>query len=290
MTGKSTIVAAVQMVSKANVTENLQTAGRLIAAAANTGAALVVLPENFAVLDGGPLAQFAEREGDSNGQIQKFLATQAARHQIFLVAGTIPLVSRPVQFSAEGNFSAEVSLITDGRVRPASLLFDPQGKQIARYDKIHLFDVEVADKQATYKESRSFEPGDQVVAVDTPIAKLGLSICYDLRFPELYRRLQGLQVELITVPSAFTQVTGAAHWEVLLRARAIENQCFVVAANQGGVHNATRETYGHSMIIDPWGEVIACLARGEGVVHAPIDLDKLHDLRRRMPVAKHRRL
>lgn len=290
MTDKNKIVAAVQMVSGADVAGNLLTAGRLIAEAANAGAALVVLPENFAVLDGGPLAQYAEREGDGNGQIQTFLAAQAASHQIFLVAGTIPLISRPVQASADGNNAAEASLLTDGRVRPASLVFDPQGNQIARYDKIHLFDVEVADKQATYMESRSFEPGDLVVAVDTPIAKLGLSICYDLRFPELYRRLQGLQVELITVPSAFTQVTGAAHWEVLLRARAIENQCYIVAANQGGVHNATRETFGHSMIIDPWGEVVACLAKGEGVVHAAIDLDNLHELRRRMPVARHRRL
>lgn len=284
MLAKKPRVAAVQMVSTANINDNIEAAGRLIASAAAEGAALVVLPENFAVLDGGPQAQFAEHEGDLNGLLQGFLSAQARLHGIDLVAGTIPLLTRP----ARAGGAAEV--LSDGRVRPASLVFDSSGAIIARYDKMHLFDVEVGDRQARYAESDSFEAGDQVVAVDTGVARLGLSICYDIRFPELYRRLFNERVELITVPSAFTRVTGEAHWEILLRARAIENQCYVIGAGQGGVHNERRETYGHSMIIDPWGRVLDVLDSGEGVVVADIDLPALHELRRKMPVFSHRRL
>lgn len=284
MSISNTRVAAVQMVSSADIHANIEAAGRLIAEAVKAGAALVVLPENFAVLDGGPQAQFAEHEGDLNGLLQGFLSAQARRHGIDLVAGTIPLLTRPVRPGRA------VELLTDGRVRPASLVFDSTGAIIARYDKMHLFDVEVSDKQARYAESDSFEAGDDVIAVDTGVARLGLSICYDIRFPELYRRLFNERVELITVPSAFTRVTGEAHWEVLLRARAIENQCYVVGAGQGGVHNARRETYGHSMIIDPWGRVLDVLDSGEGIVVADIDLPSLHELRRKMPVFSHRRL
>jgi deaminated glutathione amidase len=285
MTYSKNKVAAVQLVSGADVTENLLSAERLIAEAAQAGAVMVVLPENFAVLDAGPLVQFAEREGDEKALLQGFLADQSRRHKIYLLGGTIPLISRPRTDPA-----AAPDIITDGRVRPASLLYDPQGQLIARYDKMHLFDVQVDDRQSTYSESTRFEPGDQVVAVDTPAGRVGLTICYDLRFPELYRRLLDLRAELLTVPSAFTQVTGAAHWEVLLRARAIENQCYVIAANQGGVHNHTRETFGHTMIIDPWGKVVACIPKGEGLALATIDLDQLHEIRRRMPVVHHRRL
>jgi deaminated glutathione amidase len=284
MTFKKNTVAVVQMVSGADVAENLRHAEKLIMQAAQAGASLVVLPENFAVLDGGPLSRLAEHESGDNALLQSFLADQACKHKLFLVGGTIPLISRP------HSESSAPDIITDGRVRPASLLFDAQGQMIARYDKMHLFDVQVEDKQANYSESSSFEPGDQVIVVDTPIARIGLTICYDLRFPELYRRLLDMQAELITVPSAFTQVTGAAHWEVLLRARAIENQCYVLAANQGGTHNQTRETFGHSMIIDPWGKVIACIEKGEGLAIADINLGYLHEIRRKMPVAHHRRL
>lgn len=276
--------AVVQMVSTGNVQTNLAAADRLIAEAAAAGAALVVLPENFAVLDGGPLSQYAEREGDDSSLLQGFLQQQARQHGIILVAGTMPVVTRPA------SPSGMVETITDGRVRPSSLVYSPEGLLIARYDKMHLFDVQVADKQAQYMESRSFEPGSSVVTVATPLGRLGLSICYDLRFPELYRRLLDEGAEIITVPSAFTRVTGEAHWEILLRARAIENQCYVLAANQGGVHNASRETWGHSMIVDPWGNVVARVEKGEGVAIAEIDLDYLHDLRRRMPVQAHRRL
>lgn len=284
MSIKNTRVAAVQMVSTADIDANIDAAGRLIARAADAGAALVVLPENFAVLDGGPQAQFAEHQGDFDGLLQGFLSTQARRHGIELVAGTIPLLTRP----ARAGHATEV--LTDGRVRPASLVFDRHGAIIARYDKMHLFDVEVSDRQARYAESDSFEAGDEVVAVDTAVGRLGLSICYDIRFPELYRRLFNERVELVTVPSAFTRVTGEAHWEVLLRARAIENQCYVIGAGQGGVHNERRETWGHSMIIDPWGRVLDVLDSGEGVVVADIDLPALHELRRKMPVFSHRRL
>ncbi len=175
-------------------------------------------------------------------------------------------------------------------MRPACLVFDPRGEMVARYDKMHLFDVQVDDRQAQYSESRSFEPGSRIVCVDAPVGRIGLSICYDLRFPELYRKLLEQGAEILTVPSAFTKVTGEAHWEVLLRARAIENQCFVLAANQGGVHNATRETWGHSMIVDPWGRVLARVESGEGVAVADIDLSALHALRSRMPIQSHRRL
>lgn len=284
--------AVIQMVSTASVGTNLKAAGRLIDQAADAGASLVLLPENFAVLDGGPLGQFAEIEGDSGALLQKFLAGKAREHGIYLIAGTMPIKSRPLPLTTtvSGLSVAAPELIDDGRVRPASLVYDPQGELVARYDKMHLFDVEVDDPQARYMESRSFEPGDTVVCVPTPLGRVGLSICYDLRFPELYRRLLESGAELLTVPSAFTRVTGEAHWEVLLRARAIENQCYVLAANQGGVHNATRETWGHSMIVDPWGRVLARVEKGEGIAVAAIDSAALHELRRKMPVQAHRRL
>ncbi len=278
-------IAAIQLVSGADVQQNLDAAARQIRAASRAGASLVLLPENFAVLDGGPLSEFAECEGDENGLLQAFLSTQARENSLYIVGGTIPLLTRPLQ---TGQRSPEQ--IVDGRVRPANLVFDPEGKRIARYDKIHLFDVQVADKQAQYLESNSFEAGTQPRCVDTSLGRVGLSICYDLRFPELYRVLLEMGAQVLTVPSAFTQVTGAAHWEVLLRARAIENQCYVLAANQGGVHNASRETFGHSMIIDPWGRVLTKLAKGEGFVIADIDLQELAKLRANMPIQSHRRL
>lgn len=276
-------VAAVQMVSTADVDTNLQAAGKLIAQAKSAGANLVLLPEVFAVLEGGPMRPYGEKQG--SGPIQEFLSAQAKTHQLILVGGTIPLISR-----AGKQADATDYLIEDERVRPASLVFDEQGKLLARYDKIHLFDVKVADSQASYSESRSYEAGDEIVCVDTAVGRLGLSVCYDLRFPELYRELFSRGAELVTVPAAFTRVTGAAHWEVLLRARAIENQCYVIAAGQGGRHNERRETWGHSMIVDPWGVVLAQIEEGEGVAVAEIDLDHLHDIRGRMPVASQRKL
>ncbi len=278
-------IAAVQMVSTADIHQNLEAAGRLIKHAAEQGASLVLLPENFAVLDGGPLRQYGEIQGDKDTLLQKFLSDQSKTHGIMLVAGTIPLISRPV--SSDKN---QPDLLQDSRVRPSCLVFDTEGIVIARYDKIHLFDVVIDDKQAEYSESRSFEPGDEVVTLDTPLGHLGLSVCYDLRFPELYRKLFEAGAEIVTVPSAFTRTTGQAHWETLLKARAIENQCYVVAANQGGKHNETRETYGHSMIIDPWGTVLDSVAEGEGVAIAEVNLERLAQIRDNMPIDSHRRL
>ncbi|MDX1490209.1 MAG: carbon-nitrogen hydrolase family protein [Pseudohongiellaceae bacterium] len=276
-------VAVVQMVSGADIHENLKSAQRLLAQAAEAGAGLVLLPENFAVLDGGPLAQFAEAQFDENALMQNMIGGCAKEYGIYIVAGTMPLATRP---AVDGH----IEPVPAPKVRPACLVFDNQGKQLARYDKIHLFDVQVDDKQAQYSESLSFEPGDSPQCIATPFGTLGLSICYDLRFPELYRQLCDEGAEILTVPSAFTQVTGEAHWEVLLRARAIENQCYVLAANQGGVHNESRETFGHSMIIDPWGRVLARVEKGEGIALADIDLKALYDLRERMPVHEHRRI
>ena len=235
------------------------------------------------VLEGGPMRQYGEVEG--SGPIQVFHAEQARDNQITLVGGTIPLISRPgVAPDAPGY------LVDRERVRPASQVFDASGKQCARYDKIHLFDVTVADQQASYSESRSYESGNELVVVTTASGRLGLSVYYDLRIPELYRALVERGAEIITVPAAFTRVTGEAHWATLLRARAIETQSFILAAAQGGRHNERRETWGHSMIIDPWGNVLASLEMGEGVAVAEINLAQLSEVRERMPIGQQRKL
>ena len=244
-------VAAIQMVSTSDVEVNLAAAARLIALAAADGAELVLLPEVFAVLEGGPMRQYGEIEGDPDGLLQNFLSGQAQKHKIIVVGGTIPLISRPGKSEDDAD-----RIIENERVRAASLVFDASGHQIARYDKMHLFDVIVNDKQSKYSESRSYEAGTDIVNIDTAIGHLGITVCYDMRFPELYRELFRRGAELVTVPAAFTKVTGAAHWESLLRARAIENQCYIIAAGQGGRHSESRETWGHSMIIDPWGTVL----------------------------------
>ncbi len=278
-------LAAAQMVSGPDVAENLAAAAELIAEAAAGGADLVLLPEVFAALEGEPMRNCGERQGAPGSPIQEFLAGQARRHGIVLVGGTAPLSSRPGKSETDAGY-----LVEDGRVRASSLVYDAEGRLIARYDKIHLFDVAVEDRQAQYSESLSYEAGSEVVCADTAVGRLGLSVCYDLRFPELYRRLFRLGAELVTVPAAFTAVTGAAHWESLLRARAIENQCWLVAAAQGGRHGPVRETWGHSMIINPWGEILAQLGKGPGVAAAEMDPLLLRDIRRRMPVAEHIRL
>lgn len=278
-------VAAIQMVSKSDVEANLAAAARLIDIAVADGAELVLLPEVFAVLEGGPMRRYGEIEGDADGLLQNFLSEQARQHEIIVVGGTIPLISRPGKSEDDTD-----RIIEDGRVRAASLVFDATGRQIARYDKIHLFDVMVDDKQSKYSESRNYEAGSDIVNVDTAIGQLGITVCYDMRFPELYRELFKRGAELVTVPAAFTRVTGAAHWETLLRARAIENQCYIVAAGQGGRHSESRETWGHSMIIDPWGTVLAEHAEGEGIAVAAIDLEHLRRVRTRMPIAEHIKL
>ncbi len=265
-------VAVIQMVSGADWQANLQEAAALIAEAAGQGAELVLLPENFAVFNTSQLIERGRSEQTEAGPIRQFMADQARRHNIWLVGGSVPVLNP-----------------AGDRVRASCFVIDNQGGERARYDKLHLFDVDVADNQAAYRESDQIEPGEEIVLVDTPVGRLGLTICYDLRFPLLYQELVDQGAELISVPAAFTRVTGEAHWELLLRARATETQCFVLAADQGGKHNERRETWGQSMIVDPWGQVLAQQASGSGVVMADIDRNQLQELRASMPVQQHRR-
>jgi nitrilase len=267
-------VAAIQMVSGADRGANFEQAARLLGQAAAQGAQLAVLPENFALMGIGDEAKLAVAERLGRGPIQDFLAQQARRHQLWLVGGTLPL-----QDDLEAS-----------RAYASCLVHDPQGRQVARFDKIHLFDVGIPGRDECYAESRSTRPGGDVTVLDTPFGRLGLAVCYDLRFPELFRRLAEQGAEIIALPSAFTAATGRAHWEVLLRARAIENLCYVIASNQGGAHPGGRETWGDSLIADPWGQVLNRLPQGPGVVLAEVDLPGLRRTRERFPALQHRRL
>lgn len=271
-------VAAIQMVSTHDLEMNLQQAARQLSAAASAGVRVAVLPENFALCSSRDMRSLGLREVGGDAQVGDFLASHARQLGLWIVAGSVPLASRP-----------DGSLLKD-RVRSACLVLDDQGEIRARYDKIHLFDADVSDEQGRYRESETFEPGDEPVVVDTPAGRLGLAICYDLRFPELFRQLRALGADWIALPAAFTWRTGQAHWEVLLRARAIENQLWICAAGQGGTHGPQRQTWGHTMIVDPWGKVVDCLASGEGLVQAALDLQQSRELRARMPVHAHIRL
>jgi nitrilase len=262
-------VAAVQMVSAASLNQNLDSAARLIAQAAQDGAQLVGLPEYFCLFGRKETDKLDIAEQPGTGPIQTFLSETARQHNIWLSCGSMPLVSSDPT-----------------RVLNTQLIFDPSGKQIARYDKIHLFGFTRGTE--SYDESRGILAGDTICRVDTPVINLGLSICYDLRFPELYRALG--EVDLILVPSAFTYTTGRAHWETLLRARAIENQCYVLAPAQGGTHENGRRTWGHSILIDPWGEVLSVLPEHEGVVSGTIDPARLAEVRQSLPALTHRKL
>jgi len=273
-------VAAVQLVSGTDVTENLSTATELIKSAIDQGSQLIVLPENFACFGGGIYRQLAEQES-AQSRIISTLKAALEGSNAWLVAGSMPSLNRA------GN---EADPVPEPRVRSCCAVINADGQIEAHYDKIHLFDVSVNDAQGRYKESNLFEAGDRPTIVQTPVGKLGLSICYDLRFPELYRHYAAQQVPLITVPSAFTYATGEAHWELLLRARAVENQAFVIAANQGGWHDQKRQTYGHSMIVDPWGEILAEAGQGPDVVVASLDMNRLNAIRQKMPVLEHRRI
>jgi len=264
--------AVIQMTSGPDVAANLYEAGRLITLAAEQGAGLVVLPENFCLMPQHESHRLRIMEPDGEGHIQNFLAEAARRHRLWLVGGTLPLMTDSPE-----------------RCRSACLVYDSDGQRVARYDKIHLFDVELNNAEA-YTESATIEPGDATVVLDTPYGRLGLAICYDLRFPELFRELSSRGAELVAIPSAFTALTGQVHWEVLVRARAIENQAYVLAAAQGGYHPNGRKTHGDSMIVDPWGRIVNRLSRGPGVVLGDIDLDQLNDVRGNMPCLRHRRL
>ena len=266
------ILAAIQMVSGPNIAENLAVAAELLAQAAAEGARLAVLPENFALMGRGEGDKVVVRETEGEGPIQAFLAEQASRHRLWLVGGTIPLRTAS----------------DERRVRAACLLFDDRGQQVARYDKVHLFDVQVVGSAERYAESDTIEPGDRYVVANTPLGRLGLAVCYDLRFPEQFRALVDRGMEILVLPAAFTAATGRAHWETLLRARAIENQCYVVASAQGGQHANGRETHGDSLIIDPWGEILGRLPQGAGVVLAEFERERLEKIRRQFPALQHR--
>ncbi len=268
-----TIVAAIQMASGPYVQANLLETGRLISKAADAGARLVVLPENFALMGLSEHDKVKVREADGSGLIQDFLAHKAQQHGIWLVGGTVPLACPDPD-----------------KVFASCLVYDDQGKRVARYDKIHLFDVDLPDTGERYTESETIAHGDEVVVLDTPFGRLGLAVCYDLRFPELFRGMLDRAVDIITLPAAFTAITGKAHWEPLIRARAIENQVYLISAAQGGYHVNGRETHGESMIVDPWGTVLDRLARGSGVITATLDQERQAQVRRTFPVNSHRRL
>lgn len=266
--------SVIQMVSQSDVLANLARARALLERAAEGGARLAVLPENFAAMGRRDVAAIGRAEALGEGPILPWLKLAARDLKLWIVAGTLPLppVDQPY-----------------AKANACSLLIDEQGEAVARYDKLHLFDVDVADTRGRYRESDDYAYGSQVVVADTPVGRLGLSVCYDLRFPELYSELRKAGAELISAPSAFTAVTGAAHWEVLIRARAIETQCYLLAAAQGGVHPGPRETFGHAAIVDPWGRVVAEQDQGEAVLLAERDSNEQASIRARMPVASHRR-
>lgn len=270
--GRFVRVAAVQMVSQPDVAANLRDAESLVSRAAAEGAQLVVLPEYFCLMGHAETDKVAVREADGRGPIQEFLGAMAMRYKIWLVGGTLPLAAEQAD-----------------RVKNTSLVFTPGGERIARYDKIHLFAFSRGEE--SYDEARTISPGAQirtfeVSPADGPQIRVGLSVCYDLRFPELYRAMG--EVDLILVPAAFTATTGRAHWETLLRARAIENLCYVLAAAQGGKHVNGRQTFGHSMLIDPWGEVLAQQVEGPGVVVGDVDIQRIAAVRADLPALKHR--
>lgn len=264
-------VAAIQMTSSHEIEANLEVADRHLAEAARLGARLAALPENFAFMGRDSADKRAIAEPEGAGRVQNFLADAARRHQIWIVGGTIPL-------RTEG----------DGRVAAACLVYDAQGQRAARYDKMHLFDVDVPGSTESHRESAHTVPGREPRVLDTPLGKIGLSVCYDLRFPELYRVLSRQGAELFVVPAAFTVPTGRAHWETLLRARAIENLCGLIAPAQWGVHANGRETFGDSMIVDHWGRVLARLPGGTGCVVADIDAAARLEARARFPALEHR--
>ena len=260
-------VAAIQMASGPNVAANLAEAERLITMAVMANAKMVALPEYFAIMGLKDTDKVKVREKPGAGPIQKFLAAQAKKHGIWLIGGSVPLECGD-----------------PGKVYNSCLVYDDKGKLAARYDKIHLFGLDLGNEH--YREETTIQPGDTVVVVDTPFGRLGLSICYDLRFPELYRAMP--EVDIIAVPAAFTATTGKAHFETLVRARAIENQAYVLAPAQGGYHLSGRETHGDTMIVDPWGNILDRLPRGSGVVVAGINRAYQQSLRKSLPALRHR--
>jgi predicted amidohydrolase len=264
-------VAAIQMTSGPEVAANLEQARALLEEAAARGARLAALPENFSFMGLQDADKRAVAESAGAGPVQDFLAAEARRLRLWIVGGTVPLISG-----------------ADGRVAAASLVYDSDGVCVARYDKIHLFDVDIPGRAESYRESAHVAPGARATVLDTPVGRLGLSVCYDVRFPELYRHLSANGAQIFAVPSAFTGPTGRAHWETLLRARAIENLCYVVAPAQSGFHPSGRETYGDSMIVDYWGRVLQRVPRGRGCALAEVDLAAQANVRESFPALVHR--
>ncbi len=260
------------MASSPSISANLLEAEKLIAEAVKAGAKLVALPENFALMGDHEQDKIKVKETDGLGIIQSFLENTAKKYAVWIVGGTIPIAGD------NGN-----------KVRAACLIYNDKGQRVARYDKVHLFDVHVPNTNEVYRESDSIESGNDFLVVDTPFGRMGVAVCYDLRFPEFFRKMSEQGVDFIVIPSAFTAETGAAHWELLLRARAIENLCYVIAPNQGGFHKNGRRTFGHSMIVDPWGVVLDCYKTGSGFVSAEIEHDRIVKIRAGFPVLTHRR-
>lgn len=260
-------MAALQMVSGPRVADNLASAGKLVEEAVAQGAQLVALPEYFPIIGAADADRVRAREDFGHGPIQDWLAETAQRHGLWLFAGSIPLTAA-----------------SPDKMRNSSLVYNPAGECVERYDKMHLFGFRKGDE--SYDEAAFIEPGEELVAVDTPFGRVALSICYDLRFPELYRALA--PVDLILMPAAFTDTTGRAHWEILLRARAIENQCYMLAVGQGGKHENGRMTHGNSMIVDPWGEILDRKMKGPGVVIADLDHARIAEIRESLPALAHR--
>lgn len=267
MTKQNCRMAAIQMVSGPRVADNLQVAGRLIEDAVAQGAQLLALPEYFPIIGATDADRVRAREDFGSGPIQEWLAATAQRHGIWIFAGSLPLTAT-----------------SPDKMRNSTLVFNPEGVCVERYDKVHLFGFRKGEE--SYDEAAFIEPGNDLVAVDTPFGRVALSICYDLRFPELYRALG--TVDLILVPAAFTDTTGRAHWEILLRARAIENQCYLLAVGQGGKHENGRMTHGNSMIVDPWGEILDRKMKGPGVVIADLDHARIAEIRESLPALAHR--
>jgi nitrilase len=266
-------IAALQMTSHANVIQNLDAVAFWADCAAKKDVKLLVLPENFAYMSMNESDRFRAAENFGHGQIQDFLAQISTQYNLWIIAGTIPIKTSAID-----------------KIHAACLVYNAQGQVVGRYDKIHLFDAEVADNKKNYRESVSTQAGHQPVVVETPFGKIGIAICYDLRFPELFRIMSHQGAQLFAVPAAFTKPTGQAHWKTLLQARAIENLCYVLASGQCGKHENGRETYGHSMIVNPWGEILAEEKNNIGLVIAEIDLEAQKQLRETFPVLTHRRL
>ncbi len=261
------------MASGPNVSANLLEVERIVGEAVAADAKLVVLPENFAFMGESDKDNLKLKEGPGKGPLQTFLSQLAKRHGIWIVGGTVPLTAND-----------------PNKIRSACLVFNEKGKQVARYDKIHLFDVHLLETDEKYSESSTIEPGTETVVLDSPFGRIGLAICYDLRFPEQFRNLLDDGMEIAILPAAFTAATGRAHWQPLIQTRAIENLSYIIAAAQGGYHISGRETYGHSMVVDPWGTIQNKLDNGNGFAIGEIDLDQLNKTRRAFPALEHRQI